>query len=67
MGAWFKLVTGSLTDGLSGLIGTLYLTTRSYSEDWGPLTDGNDDPLTLPIILSLDFIKRVNRSSAVNH
>ena len=31
MGAWFPIVPGSLTDGLSVLVGTLYLTTRSSS------------------------------------
>ena len=31
MGAWFPLVPGSLTDGISVLLGTLYLTTRSSS------------------------------------
>ena len=31
MGAWFPLVPGYLTDVLSVLLGTLSLTTRSYS------------------------------------
>ena len=31
MGAWFPLVPGSLTDGLSVLLGTLSLKTRSSS------------------------------------
>ena len=30
MGAWFPLVPGSLTDGLSVLIGNLSIKTRSY-------------------------------------
>ena len=36
MGAVFPLVPGYLTDGISVLLGTLSLTTRSSSEDWGP-------------------------------
>ena len=36
MGAWFPLVPGSLTGGISVLLVTLSLTTRSSSEDWGP-------------------------------
>ena len=67
MGVWFPLVPGSLTGGLSVLLGTLSLTTRSSSEYWGPWTDGDSVPLTLPKICSLDLIKRVYCSSAVNH
>ena len=33
---WFPLMPGTLTDGISVLLGTLSLTTRSSSEDWGP-------------------------------
>ena len=36
MGAWFSLFPGYLTDGISVLLGTLSLTTRSSSENWGP-------------------------------
>ena len=36
MGSLFPLVPGYLTDGISVLLGTLSLTTRSSSEDWGP-------------------------------
>ena len=67
MGTCFPLVLGSLTDGLSVLLGTLSITTRSSSEYWGPLTYGDFDPLTLPTIFSLDLLKRVNCSSEVNH
>ena len=67
MGAWFPSVPDSLTDGLSVLLGTLYLITMSSSEYWGPWTDGRSNPLTLHTICSLDFLKHVNRSSAVNH
>ena len=57
----------SLTGGLSLLLGTISLTTRSSSEYWGPLTDGDSVPFTLPTICSLAFLKRVNCSSAVNY
>ena len=36
MGSWLPLMPGSLTDGISVLLGTLSLTTRSSSEYWGP-------------------------------
>ena len=35
----------------------LFYTTMSYSEDWVPWIDGESDPLTLPTIRSLDFLK----------
>ena len=60
MGAWFPLFPGSLTDGLSVLLGTFSLTTRSSLEYWGPLIDGDSDLLTLPTIFSLALLKRVN-------
>ena len=38
-------------------LGDLFHTTRSSSEDWGPLIDCNSAPLTLPTIRSLDFLQ----------
>ena len=67
MGAWFPLVPGYLTDGISVLLVTLSLITRSSSEDCGPLTYGDSVPLTLPTICSLALLKRVNCSLSVNH
>ena len=67
MGAWLPLVPGSLNYGISVLLVTLSLTTRSSSEDWGTWTNSDYVPLTLPTICSLAFLKRVNCSSAVNH
>ena len=65
MGEWFPLVPGSLTDGLSVMLGTLYLTTWSFSEDWCPWTDGNSAPFNLPTIYSISLLKSVNRSLAI--
>ena len=56
-GAWFPVAPGSLNDGLSILLGTLYLTNRSSLDDWGPLTDGYSAPLTIHSIHSLAFFK----------
>ena len=67
MGSWFPSVPGSLTGGLSVLIGTLSLTTRYSSEYLGPLTDFDSDPLNLHKIFFLAFLKCVNCSSAFNH
>ena len=57
MGAWFPLVPGSLNDGVSFLLGTLFLTTRSSSEDWVPWTDGDSDLLNLPTTRFLALLK----------
>ena len=37
-------------------LGVLFHTTRSSSEDWGPLTDGDSDLLTLPTIRFLALL-----------
>ena len=50
-----------------GLIGYLYHTTSSSSEDWVPWTYGDSNPLTLPTIRSIALLKHVNRSLAVNN
>ena len=67
MGSWSPLMPGSLTDGISVLLGTLSLTTRSSSEDLGPWTDDDPDHLTLSTIYYLSLLKCVNRSLTVNH
>ena len=67
MGTWFPSVPGYLTDGLSVLRWTLYLTTRSSPGEWVSWTYGNSDPLILPTTFPLDFLKCVNCSSSVNH
>ena len=66
-GSEFPLVLGFLAYVISFLLGILSLTTRSSSEDWVPLIDGNSDPLAFPTICSLALLKRVNFSSAVNY
>ena len=66
-GLCFPLVPGSVTDDLSILLGILSLTTRSSSENCGPWTYGDYSPLNLLTIWSLALLKRVNRSSKVNH
>ena len=60
---------GSLTDGISVLLGTLYLTNRYSSEDWGPRKDGDSVPLTLPTIFSLDLLNLLtaHRQSTTHH
>ena len=65
--AWIPSLPCSMTDSLSVLIGTLYLTTRYSSEDWVPWTYCDSAHFNLPTICSLDLLKFVNRSLEVNH
>ena len=60
----------SLIDGLSVFLGPPFHTTSSSSEDWFPLIDGDSDPLALPTIRSLAFLKNVStahRQSTICH
>ena len=67
MVAWFPSVPGSLTDGISFLILTLYLKTNYSLEDWGTLIDSDSAPFALLTIFSLTLLKRVNRPLSVNY
>ena len=64
-GARILLATGSLTHGLSLLLGTISLTNTSYSEDWGPLIYDGSGTLTLPATQYL-ILKHVDCSLAFN-
>ena len=66
-GPWISLVPRSLPDGLSLLIGTLSLTSRSSSVYGGTRTDDVSDFLTLLTIQSIYLLKCVNLSLLANN
>ena len=67
MSAWFPLVTGFMTGGLSVLLRTFLYTNRSSSEDWGSWTYVDSAHLNLPKRRSIYLLQRVNCSSEFNH